>query len=182
MLGLITWNEIWNVIDLNKDGENDWLMKGPTLRFIETYKARAGFFTPYEDGKKFVGGLLATVVYPAALGIFAGLSAICAVLGAVIGIGGILVACSAALLGSYEFCDETIENARTVFHITGLALISTAICIFLAVANIFHAPLCFLTRSGASLASLMSGCVASTQEKKLESDQLEQQRMELTSI
>ncbi|WP_040535610.1 hypothetical protein, partial [Legionella drancourtii] len=61
-------------------------------------------------------------------------------------------------------CDESIENAGTAFHIAGLALLATVVSTLLAVISLFHTPLLFFTRTGATLA----GYVAFSPEKQEE--------------
>lgn len=163
MLGLVTWDEFWNVINLAKDASGDWFLQGPTRRFIDTYNARPGFFIPYKNKHEFAGGLLATVIYPTTLSLCAGLSTICAVFATVIGIGSLLAAIGTAIFGNYELCDESIEDAATGFHIVGLALVATAVSGFLVAASLIHAPLSFLTRTGASIVSVVDDCVSKSQ-------------------
>lgn len=153
MLGLITWNDIWNVINFDKDKDTDRFVQGQFRRLLNTYKQRPGFFSPYENNNEWVGGLLATLIYPVAFSILAAASVICAVIGIVVGVGCLLIA-TAALFGGYEICDEAFENAITAFYFTGLVLVAAAVSSFVAVVNLFHAPISFLTRSGASIYSL----------------------------
>lgn len=159
MFGMVTIEDVWNVVNIGKDRGSDCFLEGPVKRFIDTYNARPSFFTPYKDGKEFFGGLLAHVAYPAALSIFAGFSTLFVALGLAIGVGCMVTSVGAAILGSYEFCDESIENAATAFHIAGLALLAIATSTLLMVVSIFHTPLTFLTRSGASLVTSISGCI-----------------------
>ncbi|WP_058535526.1 hypothetical protein [Legionella saoudiensis] len=155
MLGMVAWEDVWNVINFAKDKNGDWFLQGPTRRFIETYNARPGFFTPYKNGYEFSGGLLANIVYPSTLSIFSGFSVACVIFGAVLGVGASLTATGAALFGSYEFCDESIDNAAAAFHIAGLGLTAFAISSLLLAVSLFHAPLSFLTRSGSTIFSLL---------------------------
>lgn len=153
MFGMVTIEDVWKVVNLGKDRGSDCFLVGPTRRFIDSYNARPGFFTPYKDRQEFFGGLLSNLAYPATLSLFAGLSVIFVALGTVIGVGCVLVSVGAAIWGSYEFCDESIENAGTAFHIAGLALLAIAVSSLLAALSLLHTPLVFLTRSGATLAA-----------------------------
>ncbi len=164
MFGMVTIEDVWKVVNLGKDRGSDCFLAGPMRRFVESYNARPGFFTSYKDKDEFFGGVLSNLVYPASLSIFAGLSVIFAALGTAIGVGCVLTSVGAAILGSYEFCDESIENAGTAFHVAGLALLAIAASILLAVISLFHTPLLFFTRTGATLA----GSVVSSPEKQEE--------------
>ncbi|MFJ1268026.1 hypothetical protein ACD661_05615 [Legionella lytica] len=156
MLGMVAWEDVWNVINFAKDKNDDWFLQGPARRFIETYNARPGFFSSYKNGYEFSGGLLTNIVYPAALTAFSGFSVACVIFGAVLGVGASLAATGAALCGSYEFCDESIDNAATAFHIAGLGLTAFAISSLLLAFSLFHTPLSFLTRSGSTLLALVT--------------------------
>lgn len=68
MLGLISLDEISYV--LNDRDDPNHLLSGEAKRFIEIYKKRPGFFMPYQDGKEFVGGLIAPVIYPLGFAVF----------------------------------------------------------------------------------------------------------------
>ncbi|USQ13101.1 hypothetical protein J2N86_10405 [Legionella lytica] len=156
MLGMVAWEDVWNVINFAKDKNDDWFLQGPARRFMETYNARPGFFTSYKNGYEFSGSLLANIVYPAALSVFSGFSVACVIFGAVLGVGASLAATGAALCGSYEFCDESIDNAATAFHIAGLGLTAFAISSLLLAFSLFHTPFSFLTRSGYTLFSMLT--------------------------
>ncbi|MDR3501299.1 MAG: hypothetical protein P4L79_01790 [Legionella sp.] len=166
MLGMAAWEDVWNVINFAKDKNDDWFLQGPARRFMETYNARPGFFTSYKNGYEFSGGLLANFVYPAALSIFSGFSVACVIFGAVLGVGASLAATGAALFGSYEFCDESIDNAATAFHIAGLGLTAFAISSLLLAFSLFHAPFSFLTRSGSTLFSMIAACTSQDENKQ----------------
>ncbi|CAM4394320.1 MAG: hypothetical protein LEGION0403_FIIPPAGN_00789 [Legionella sp.] len=165
MLGMVAWEDVWNVINFAKDKHDDWFLQGPARRFIETYHARPGFFSSYKSGYEFSGGLLANIVYPTALSVFSGFSVACVIFGAVLGVGASLAATGAALCGSYEFCDESIDNAATAFHIAGLGLTAFALSSLLLAFSLFHAPLSLLTRSGSTLFAMVTACNAKAESK-----------------
>ncbi|WP_133135606.1 hypothetical protein [Legionella rowbothamii] len=165
MLGMVAWEDVWNVINFAKDKNEDWFLQGPARRFIETYKARPGFFTAYKNSYEFSGGLLANIFYPVALSAFSGFSVACIIFGAVLGVGASLAATGAALFGCYEFCDESIDNAATAFHIAGLGLTAFAISSLLLAFSLFHAPLSFLTRSGSTFLSMLMTCNSQAESK-----------------
>jgi hypothetical protein len=172
---MVAWEDVWHVINFAKDKNEDWFLQGPTRRFIETYNTRPGFFTSYKNGYEFSGGLLANIVYPAALSAFSGFSVACVIFGTVLGVGASLAATGAALCGSYEFCDESIDNASTAFHIAGLGLTAFAISSLLLAFSLFHAPLSLLTRSGSTLFAMVRACSAHAGNKSEADDAQEVQ-------
>lgn len=176
MLGMVAWEDVWNVINFAKDKNDDWFLQGPARRFIETYNARPGFFTSYKSGYEFTGGMLANIVYPTALGVFSGFSVACVIFGAVLGVGASLAATGAALCGSYEFCDESIDNAATAFHIAGLGLTAFAISSLLLTFSLFHAPFSLFTRSGSTLFAMVTACTSKA-ESKPEVDEVQEVRV-----
>lgn len=168
MFGMVTIEDVWKVVNLGKDRGSDCFLVGPTRRLSDSYNARPGFFTPYKDKHEFFGGLVSNLVYPVTLGFFAGLSVILVALGTAIGVGCVLASVGAAICGSYEFCDESIENAGTAFHIAGLALLAIVVSTLLAALSLFHTPLTFFTRSGATLAGYTASSSEQQEGKKTE--------------
>jgi hypothetical protein len=166
MLGLVTWGEVWDVVNFAKDRDSDWFLEGPIKRFVKTYQIRPGFFTPYRDVRHFLGGAIAPVVYPTALTFFSAMAAVCAAIGSTLGVGCLLIGAGSALFGQHELCDESIENTSIAFKIAGLALVAIAISTFLIAVSLFHAPLSFLTRSGASLVSVPNSCLSCSSAEK----------------
>lgn len=150
MLGLVTVDECWDVINFSKDHANDHFLQGQTRRFFETYRKRPGFFKPYEGRAQLIGGLLAPLVYPLVLSFFSGLTLLCAAVGGTLSLGCLFIAAGTALLGNSELCDDSIETASTLFYITGLALVAAAVSVFLAVASTLHSLCSVVTRLVAS--------------------------------
>lgn len=157
MLGLVTVDECWDVINFSKDHANDRFLQGQTRRFFETYRKRSGFFKPYEGRAQLIGGLLAPLFYPIVLGVFSSIALMCAAIGSALSLSCLLIAAGTALLGNSELCDDAIETASTLFYITGLALVAAAVSVFLAMASILH-----------SLCSLVTRLVVSCSVKEVE--------------
>ncbi|MBN9232023.1 MAG: hypothetical protein J0I93_14425 [Legionella sp.] len=151
MLGLVNLNDIWDVLNVAQDPKEKWLWEGPTKRFISKYRQRPSFFTPFKNKSEFIGSFLANFIYPAALTITSFASAVCAVLGLTLGVVATLVAVVAAIMGNHQFCDDSIDNTKSGFRITGLALASLTASIFLFALSLIHTPINFLTRTVATL-------------------------------
>lgn len=151
MLGLVNLHDVWEVLNVAQDSHDKWLWEGPAKRFMGKYRQRPGFFTPFAKPSEVWGALLANFIYPTAMGITSFASAVCAVLGITLGVVATLVAVVAAITGYHQFCDDSMDNTKSGFKITGLAMVSLTASIFLFALSLIHTPISLLTRTVATL-------------------------------
>ncbi|KTD04272.1 hypothetical protein [Fluoribacter gormanii] len=159
MFGLISFDDIWYVLNDEDDPNDSSFFSYERARFIELYKKRPGFFQPYQDGKEFLGGALAPVVHPlefAALGI---LGVVVGVISPLVSVGGLIVGLGAAAFGNTKLYDIGLETASTFLYLTGYSLVVTAASLLLAALSIPCALFTLGTRGFASVGAEVLECM-----------------------
>lgn len=157
MLGLISLDEISYV--LNDRDDPNHLLSGEAKRFIEIYKKRPGFFMPYQEGKEFVGGLIAPVIYP--LG-FAALGLVGIIAGVVLpfaALGSWFVGIGAGVLGYTPLHNDALTAASQFLSFTGYVLANAASSLLLAVLSIPCSLITLATRSLANVGADVLECM-----------------------
>lgn len=162
---------------VNPENDEDYRLAKEGLRKMgnDIKGKMPGFFTPYKNYKGFGRGLVTPIVAPLVVGLVAGVAAVVAALGAITTIGSLVVTCGSALISSFnKDAKEVLESAGTVAMFS--AVITAAACLakvaFLMLATVLF-PLTltlFITRSSATVVSLMtdyfSNCCDSDLEDK----------------
>jgi hypothetical protein len=131
--------------------------EGIASRAYELYKKRPGFFTPYKNGSHVVGGVVAPLIYPVSGVVLAGYSLIFAAIASVVSVGSLLVAGGAYLLENTALYNDAQKMAGWALKFTGVALLTAAISTLLAVLSIPHGMVNLVTRSGATIAAVITG-------------------------
>ncbi|WP_454783957.1 hypothetical protein [Legionella sp. WA2024007413] len=174
MLGMISLDDIWYLLNDMNDPDDSSFFSYERARFIELYKKRPGFFQPYQDNKEFLGGVLAPVVHPlefAALGI---MGVVVGVISPLICVGGVVLGLGAAAFGNTELWDTAFEAASIFLYLTGYALLVASASLLLAALSIPCALITLGTRSIASMGAEVLECMnnmettTEVQESKLQ--------------
>ncbi|KTC88780.1 hypothetical protein OQJ15_06365 [Fluoribacter dumoffii] len=157
MLGLISFDEI-NFVLNNPDDPNHSL-SGEYKRIKQVYKRRPSFFDPYQNGKQWIGGAIAPIVYPlefaslGLIGIVAGVGSLIATLGC--GLAGI----GAVISGYASVQDKAFRNASQFLYYAGYSLVNAAAGLLLALLSIPCSLIVLGTRSLATVTADVLECM-----------------------
>ncbi|RUR27886.1 hypothetical protein [Legionella qingyii] len=159
MLGLISLEDIWYVLNDENDPDDSSFFSYKRARFIELYKKRPGFFQPYQDGKEVLGGALAPVVHPLAFASLGILGVVVGVISPLVIVGGLIVGLGAAAFGNTKLYDSSLEAASTFLYLTGYSLVVAAASLLLAALSIPCALVTLGTRGFASVGANVLECM-----------------------
>ncbi|KTD73586.1 hypothetical protein [Legionella tucsonensis] len=158
MLNLIGWNEISEILDLNDEAQDESYLSGIIERAVSKYWERPGFFTPYQDGQEFAGGLLAPIWYPIASAAGTAFMAFTALIAACYFVGFTLLGLLSIIMMSAEYRNTALEGVANSLALVGLTLLGTAAGALLTVFSIPHSIVSLFTRSAATVVSATTDC------------------------
>ena len=158
MLGLVSWEDIKEILDLDDEERDEDYLSGVKERAIYFYRNRPGFFTPYEGSTEFVGEVLALPLYPtAALGA-AAIAAFTAAIAAVYVVGCVLLTLGAVVAMDADYRNLGMQKAYEALTLTGLSLLGTVAATMLAIVSIPHTIGSLFTRSVKSIIETEECC------------------------
>ncbi|AWN74028.1 hypothetical protein LEAN103870_08405 [Legionella anisa] len=158
MLNLIGWTEISEILDLNDEAQDENYLSGVIERTVSTYRERPGFFTRYQDGQEFAGGLLAPLWYPTASAIGTAFMAFTVLMAACYFVGFTLLGLLSIIMMNAEYRNTALEGVANSLALTGLTLLGTVAGVLLTALSFPHSIISLFTRSAATAVSSTTDC------------------------
>jgi len=138
MLGLIGWEEIKQVLDLDDDQGDEDYIAGVIERATSLYQDRNTFFTPYEKSSEIAGDVLGLLWYPLAATLAFVVTAVTAAIAACYFVGCLLFTLGAVVVMSEEYRNIGLEAAINSLFLTGISLLGAATAVLAAAFCIPH--------------------------------------------